>query len=264
MLEAGKGSAKPKERGSILDSWLENRLAVYAATAGAAGVSMMALAAQAKADIVYTPADIRIPQHGSGVYVDLNHDGITDFYMWIWSYADFGPTYISLFLYARNRGDGAEGAGRGFAARLGSGAQIGSSQKFAPAHRNFGIPLVDLKVEYTSGGAKTSFCAGPWAQKQKNSYLGVKFAISGENHYGWIRLTTAACIGGGRLEATIMGYAYNSVPDQPILAGQENAVPGAAAMKSGSGTLGELALGSLGLNLWRREDQTTEGNCSTL
>src|SRR5215472_16645466 len=186
MQDSGNSSGKRKKRGSILDSWMEKRLAVYAATAGAAGVSMMALAAPAKAEIVYTPANIRIPQHGSGAYVDLDHDGITDFYIWIWSYADFGPTYVDLFLYARNRGNGAEGAGRGFAARLDSGAEIGSSQKFAPARRSFGIPLVDMQVEYTGGGKKTSFCAGPWAQKQKDSYLGVKFAISGETHYGWI------------------------------------------------------------------------------
>jgi hypothetical protein len=265
MLDRRNGAARRKERNSALDGALERRLAVYAAAAGAAGVGMLALASPARADIVYTPANIRIPQttDGVGIKIDLNHDGINDFSMWIWSYADFGPTYVDLFLWAHNRANGAEGAGRSFAARLDSGATIGPAQKFAPAGAGFGgIPLVDMEVVYTGvGSRKSSFCSGPWVQKQKDGYLGVKFNISGQTHYGWIRLTTAACIGGGRLSARITGYAYNTEPDQPILAGQETDSADGAKVKSASGTLAQLALGSLGLHLWRREEpQTHDGN----
>jgi len=259
MLDLNQKRANKRKGSQLLDARLEKRLAVYAASAGAAGVGLLALAAPARADIVYTPANIRVPQvggDGQGITIDLNHDGTDDFLLWIWTYADFGPTYVDLFLYARNPGNGAEGAGRSFAARLDSGATIGSSQKFAQAKRFFGgIPVVDMQLQYTGiGNNKTSACVGPWAEKQKDGYLGVKFDVSGQTYYGWIRLTTAACIGGGRLEAIITGYAYNTEPNQPIIAGQESAGD-VARLTSGSGTLGQLALGSLGLDLWRRGDR---------
>jgi hypothetical protein len=239
-----------------LGKGLEQRLAAYAAAAGAAGVGMLALASPAQADIVYTPANIRIPQtsDGLGVKIDLNHDGINDFSFWIWSYADFGPYYIDLFLWAHNRANGAEGGPQGFAARLESGVAIGSSQKFAQANQGFGgVPILDMKVNDT--GAMTSFCFGPWVKPQNDRYVGVVFDVGGENHYGWVRLTTAGCVGGKRLEAIITGYAYNTEPNQPIVAGDEGNSPDRAALRSGSGTLGQLALGSLGLDLWRREWQ---------
>ncbi|HEV2378426.1 MAG TPA: hypothetical protein VG206_01370 [Terriglobia bacterium] len=258
MLDLKKGAQIRGERKRILDSGLEKRIATYAA-AGAAGVGMLALAAPAQAEIVYTPADLRVSQapccDSPGIKIDLNNDGVKDFSVWIWSYADFGPTYVDLFLYAKNRANGVRGADRGFAARLNSGAIIGSSQKFAQARTFRGIPLVDMDVQYTGiGREKTSFCYGPWSQPAKNGYLGVRFDISGQTHYGWIRLTTGACIGGGRLDAIITGYAYNTEPGQPIFAGE--GAPGAEAstVRPESGTLGQLALGSLGLALGRRRE----------
>jgi hypothetical protein len=249
--------AKPKVRTKGLDGRLERRLAAYAAAAGAAGVGVLALASPARAEIVYTPANIRIPQttDGLGVKIDLNHDGINDFSFWIWSYADFGPYYIDLFLWAHNRANGAEGGHQGFAARLESGATIGSSQKFVQANQGFGgVPVLDMKVNNT--GAMTSFCFGPWVKPQNDGFVGVVFEFAGERHYGWVRLTTAGCVGGKRLEAIITGYAYNTEAGQPIVAGQES--DGEATMGSESGTLGQLALGSLGLPLWRREEQHRE------
>lgn len=257
MPDLKKGAQIRRGRKRVLGGGLEKRIATYAAAAGAAGVSLLALASPAKAEIVYTAANIRIPQGpaGEGINIDLNHDGTTDFFMWIWSYADFGPTYVDLFLYARNRANGAEGGAAGFALRLGSGATIGPSQKFAEAHRSFGIGLVDMKVEYFgTGNQKASFCKGPWAKANKNGYLGLMFDISGEKHYGWIRLTTGACIGGGRLDAIITGYAYNTEPGQPIFAGEGAPGADASTVRPESGTLGQLALGSLGLDLERRRE----------
>ena len=48
------------------------------------------------------------------------------------------------------------------------------------------------------------------------AYLGVEFEIDGADHYGWIRLTVGGAGNGG----VIHDWAYNSIPGQPILAGQ--------------------------------------------
>ncbi|HEV2425193.1 MAG TPA: hypothetical protein VGZ29_10240 [Terriglobia bacterium] len=242
-------------RETTLDSSLEKRLAIYAATAGAAGVGMLALAPPARAQIVYTPAHIPVPHNGYFVPIDLNHDGVSDFSFWIRTYADFGPYYVDLFLYARKAANAAERMGAVPAARLASGAVIGSAQEFTPAHLLFGLTLEKLQKNYSQRGT-FSFCEGDWKQPQKDAYLGVRFAISGQLHYGWIRLS-AGCQtgqGSGGVKGFITGYAFNSEPGQPILAGQESAVSADSGTSRDPGSLGLLALGSIGLDLWRRRE----------
>lgn len=52
-----------------------------------------------------------------------------------------------------------------------------------------------------------------------DGYLGLKLLVGGNIHYGWVLLRT-----NGVTSFTIRGYAYNTVPDQAILAGQTNVV----------------------------------------
>jgi hypothetical protein len=51
---------------------------VYALAAGAAGVSVLALAQASEGEVVLTGANINIGHNGYYA-MDLNHDGITDF-----------------------------------------------------------------------------------------------------------------------------------------------------------------------------------------
>ncbi len=55
-------------------------------------------------------------------------------------------------------------------------------------------------------------------RRPRNRYLGVKFLISGQTHYGWIRLTVITEPRG--MSATITGYAYETIANKPIKAGQ--------------------------------------------
>lgn len=244
-----------KVRGIALDRKLENRLATYAAAAGAAGVGMLALSAPAKAQIVYTPTRIRVDHNAYFVPIDLNHDGVSDFSFWIRTYADFGPYYVDLFLYARDARNGAERMAGVPVARLQSGSVIGSAQKFTPAHLFFGLTLEGLQKGYFQDRT-FSFCEGDWQKPQNDAYVGVRFAISGQVHFGWIRLSAGCQTGEGSagVNAFITGYAFNTERGQPILAGQETAVPTGSGVSRGPGTLGQLALGSLGLDLWRRRE----------
>ena len=70
-----------------------------------------------------------------------------------------------------------------------------------------------------------------------NKYIGVRFHISGNQHYGWIQF-------GGVKTGIITGYAYNDEIDGDIFAGQT--VPEV-------GSLGLLALGAVGLTAWRKK-----------
>ncbi|MCH8902930.1 MAG: T9SS type A sorting domain-containing protein [Bacteroidetes bacterium] len=48
-----------------------------------------------------------------------------------------------------------------------------------------------------------------------DKYVGLKFNISGKNHYGWVRFTVAADAGA----FTVKDYAYESIADSAITAG---------------------------------------------
>ena len=109
------------------------------------------------------------------------------------------------------------------------------------------------------------YYAHDWANVS-NRYLGFKFQINGETHYGWARLTVN--FHGGPLkvrtwEAHLTGYAYETVAGQAIAAGETSssseATPEASRRSSPVdrdqvGALGALALGADGMALWRRED----------
>ncbi len=59
--------------------------------------------------------------------------------------------------------------------------------------------------------------SGPWINVSGN-YLPLKIQVGTNFYYGWVKLSVA--IGSNTVSITIMEYAYNSLPNQPILAGQ--------------------------------------------
>lgn len=98
---------------------------------------------------------------------------------------------------------------------------------------------------------------GPW-QNIKNRYLGFKFKINGETHFGWARVTVKSFVDpnnySARINATLSGYAYETNPNQSIIAGNhgssvgQNPAPGISEQ-----TLGSLAAGAQGLAVWRKQ-----------
>ena len=113
----------------------------------------------------------------------------------------------------------------------------------------------------TRVGNESYYSRGYWAGNLKNRYLGVRFQLKGQTHYGWIRLTVTTNVKSGRpsLEATITGYAYETIPGKSIIAGAtkgpDNTEPTASlnTLVPEPASLGVLALGAPGLSIWRRE-----------
>jgi hypothetical protein len=88
---------------------------------------------------------------------------------------------------------------------------------------------------------------GSWADK-RDRYLGLVFEIAGKEHFGWARLSVHGfCY---RCIARMTGYAYETVPGRPIVAGDIGLSTESASEPI---TLGTLALGAPGLELWRKE-----------
>jgi hypothetical protein len=90
----------------------------------------------------------------------------------------------------------------------------------------------------------------------------LKFVLHGEVHYGWARFNTVkATANPPTVRAFMTGYAFETRPNEPIQAGQTADVPSASLILPEGRTatyrqpagLGVLALGSTGLDAWRRD-----------
>jgi hypothetical protein len=64
----------------------------------------------------------------------------------------------------------------------------------------------------------------------------MKFTINGKVHYGWARLSVTNLKDKFRITATLTGYAYETIPNKPIKAGQTH--------DGDEATLGRLAQGA--------------------
>ena len=230
------------------------RLNMYALAAGAAGVSVLALAPPADAKIIYTPAHVPILEPRGLYKLDLNHDGITDFN--IANTTNYNTDQFFCNLVARGPlGNQVVGTFvyRGFPANAHAfvaGGKIGPGDPFFPEQ-------VELAGLYYGGGGPNSH--GNFLNVT-NRYLGMKFQIGGQTHYGWARLTVKSTINPNVIYAELTGYAYEDVPDTPIIAGKTSGTDVAEMPESLSApnpapaTLGMLAMGSPALSAWRRED----------
>jgi len=134
------------------------------------------------------------------------------------------------------------------AVALPNGAKIGPGE-------HFGGGNLDLFVaEGSYNKARTEHCK--WGYDHHGAFLGLKFTISGQTHYGWAHVTVS---GTG---SVLNGYAYETVANQPILAGQKSG-PVVEAQDSllpiperQPASLALLARGADGLAIWRRTEET--------
>jgi hypothetical protein len=215
---------------SRLSDSLHHQLNMYALAASAAGVGVLALAQPAEARIVYTHANKKIPfcsGHQNLCFkLDLNHDGVADFRIIRVGYGDFYSLGVRpLHLKTNNRVWGGNSGSRRLAYALSSGVKVGpNSLMFEPLH-------------YSMWGYG-NFSTGPnsWGQWQnvQNKYLGLKFSARGKVHYGWARLSTTP-------DTVLTGYAYETIPNRPIITGKTRR---ADVTTLESGSLGTLAAGA--------------------
>lgn len=245
-------------------SWkiLNRELGQYSLAAAIAGVSMLALADPAAAEVVVTRKTIPIPMGHVGmplpVKVSMANNGVDNFLFSLGSYQSSLRVDRGLGVGGESPTDGVLGTSLfyGNASALVRGAKIGPTD----GGTHFFGQFIGLMAASTSRSGIRSL-RGNWARLHKSHYLGVRFQINGENHYGWIRLTvtTNPQVGGPVMTATISGYAYETIANKPISAGtaasamSEGQVLGEIQGREGA-SLGMLALGADGLPLWRREE----------
>jgi hypothetical protein len=246
-------SSRPARSSAKLSESLLQRLNMYALAASAGGVGLLTSAQPADAKIVYTPANTAIG-HNQVLNLDLNHDGITDFQF----YNSFYGSLVyrgTLKVFPVRRGNAISGTGAS-ASALRAGALIGPNKRSQPGNN------LMAHVFFHCPSACTTTISGPWANVTRR-YLGLRFLIRGKTHFGWARLNVTATTRSEVL-ATLTGYAYETIPYKPIIAGETKSsdeiesnpnLPNSPSVTAPSpGTLGALAMGAPALSIWRRKE----------
>jgi len=213
---------------------------------------LFALALPAEAKIVYTPAHINIG--GGRVGIDLNHDGIADFFIYV--NISSGDCASTLLTRPAQQSNGVVEYGLGEAALKGN-RKVGHDSPFGSS--GFMAARSDCSQSHSWG---------PWVNVNK-AYVGLKFLIKGKVHYGWARIKmTHVHVG-----AILTGYAYETIPNKRIYTWpiktdnveESDSGPGASLTNPIPATpqpasLGILALGVPGVPLWRRKESVLVGN----
>jgi len=249
----------PRSGPSTLKANFDHRLTLYGVAAAAATVSLLALAQPADAEVVITKKTIPIPLCPVGacpVSVDLNKDGVADFSFTLGSFGyregNFGRVHVRPLAGGEAVGTPNRGYFGAYASALLQGAKIGLSAQFASSTRSGGVTLEGSEqcATYCNGQYSRKFY-GNWGGNHPNRFLGVKFQIKGQTHYGWVRITVTTSAG-KKMSAEITEYGYETIANRRVLAGEASKNAEVPAAESASpASLGALALGADGLASWR-------------
>jgi len=255
-------SSRPSRTPVTLSDSINGHLNRYALAAGAAGVGVLALAQPSQARIVYSPAHVNFSQHPP-VTLDLNHDGIGDFILALGGRAEsnFASQYAFVYSPRSNPGNEAIATAQGGyepAVALRAGSRIGPGRLFN------GEDILAAHYSHVSRGSSSTNWEDQWAnggKGLKDRYLGLKFMIRGKVHFGWARVTVTTS--GKNFTATLTGYAYETIANKSIIAGETKESDAEVAGKQVNPTslavpiparqsLGMLALGAQGVP-WRKK-----------
>jgi hypothetical protein len=252
-----KRSSGPRKTTELSASF-HQRLNMYALAASATGVGMLALAQPAEAKIVYTPAHKQIAPNNT-VPIDLNHDGKMDFSIHdsftCTSFCEYVVGAITVLPTRQgNEIVGYAGRSRHYAFALAAGVRVGPKGPFLQGNE------VMAYGGYDAGTNTVGYCGGPW-KNARNRYLGLKFTKEGKIHYGWARLSDT-CLKNGKNTALLTGYAYETIPNKPIVTGKtkgpDATTEGPDAMLTAPTSrplsLGLLAMGAPGISVRRRKE----------
>jgi hypothetical protein len=242
-----KQSIRPRKTASLSKS-LNHRLNSYALAASAAGVGVLALTQLSEAKIVYTP-DNRQIENSHRVPLDLNHDGVVDFTFWT-HFRSSAYNYLGLKPARRNAVadayscwfDATSNGGRKVCEWIASELAVGSRIGPKTTWKHDGA----MRVCFISSTMHHPYCDTRW-YSPVDAYLGLKFRVKGKVHYGWEHVKP---INGSFVS---VGYAYETVPDKPIVVGKTH---GPDVITVQPAALGHLARGASAIPAWRK----TEGN----
>jgi hypothetical protein len=177
---------------------------------------------------------------------DMNGDGINDFALF--GYYSDGDSSAGI--------NGTYPGGNNSVLGDGDVRKLSNSSNIGPSNTSWQTAANTYRDVFYSGTG-----ASNWnGTSGETGLVGVRFKIGGSTHYGWIRLQVVGVGNGEVASLSATEWAYESCPDQPILAGATSGGATCAApvpksipvMGPLAYGLTSLALGGLGLGSLRR------------
>lgn len=201
---------------------LLSRVGKYSVLAGASLTVLSGCKKDEESNIAYTDiTDVNLTptvNNDLSHFIDLNADGVNDLKINVENYYEnyYGYTYESGFVSANGqnganlltRNQTIDGYNYTFGIGLTGGSDIGSTQTIWAGEG-------DLAGKYVSSYYNTTEEYGDFLGTER--YLGVRFTVQGNTHYGWVRISAAA---DGK-SAIIKDYAYHKLPNTTIKAGEK-------------------------------------------
>ncbi len=177
--------------------------------------SLLFVIINASSQIVFTDVepDLTITEFGQGYSIDFDNNDKIDTHLTLLTGGDIVWTMLLIpdenedANYVVN-----QGGNDGGAKVLSIGDEISPASDFFIIGDGWG----DLLYGYWVDDGEYGY----WTDTQTDKYLGFKFDIDGSYHYGWVHLSTIVHATDD-MEFTIHSYAYNSVPNEAILAGDQ-------------------------------------------
>ncbi|MBK8487249.1 MAG: T9SS type A sorting domain-containing protein [Chitinophagales bacterium] len=192
----------------------------------ALSVSFLLIAQKSDAQIIYTdidPDEMLLPYYDDGFDMDINGDGTNDFHFQVYSWGF--TAYAGYEYFAAIQPLGSNAAGYILDSSFRECSSYLNVQKVAPVLNAEDTISADMQfaneeIIFASVSQDDYPCygsgqmLGSWVNKSEK-FCAIKFKIDSEYHYGWIRMSMNEFY-----EITIHDYAYESLPDVPIIAGR--------------------------------------------
>ena len=210
---------------------LEKHLAAYSIAAGA----VLAAAGNATAGIIYTDVNPDAVLNTDGATFEIDFGGLSSNQFRITlvlgaTYNDYKTNVLKLYKQSE------DASWRTMSFRP---MALNYNQQVNTGTAKWLNTLGTMAYLRTNPMAVTRLSGG-YFWNTTDKYLGLKFKIGTNTHYGWAHVMAP---GADVVLAVITGYAYNDTPDGNIAAGD---IPEA-------GSLALLALGAAGLTAWRKK-----------
>ena len=189
---------------------LSSRIKEYSALA----TCILGAADMAHGQVIHTDVNPDIIIHGNEDFaLDLNNDGITDFYFIIEEESYWSNGYVNIAT-ANVNSNSVVITATYYSDFFPAVFEYGDSIKPSLNWQHANDEVLGHAFKFWQGAYYSSFLSGSWLNKYEK-FLPLRFIINNENHYGWVKLSVT----GWANKITIHNYAYESQPDTPISAG---------------------------------------------
>jgi hypothetical protein len=200
-----------------MDKNLQKKLKAYSITAGS-----LTAAVAAQGQIIHTDVIPDLVIDSGAVYaLDVNNDATAEFSLYATTYTDSASGGIYGYSILQVEPPAANAVlGNLFASTYPLPSALNAGDSIRPGATDWKDGSVNSGLQYLAVVTPPPGPAyGNWPGIN-DKYIGMRFVVGAQTHYGWARLSVSA--DGSAI--TIKEYAYNSTPGAGITAGQTTLV----------------------------------------